>query len=633
MAYQNLFQTLKVIYSYNHLNSCILDFINQLHFYFIRLSFFLIIFSFFCLHSQVFVDTASFVYANNTYLYVNKDLSLNGNVYLRNQSQLLQGTTGVNMNSGLGNISIFQEGTVNNFQYNYWCSPVGMPSTVSGNRDFGVTRLFRPLSLIESSNSVITSDLDGISNPLTISQRWIYTFTTSNSYSQWNFIGANNTIMPGYGFTMKGTSGFDNLVADSNDGVQNNQGSKQRYDFRGRPNNGIISIPVSADNFTLIGNPYPSAIDLNLLLLDPLNSTLINGQAYFWEQVEVNSHYINAYSGGYGIYTPGAGYTPAAFWNFDSSGNYETSLNGTGSLFERRFLPIGQGFMVKGTSSGNIVMKNTFRVYRKEGVSFNSEFARNNNIEQDIEYFDSIPNLSGIDYTQIRKGFVPQLRIHAMYNDGGIRPTTLGFDPMTTDGYDYGYDGASSSREDAEFFYIIEGSLSDYFVNVTNFDINKKIPVGFRCQSQTNFKVKVVDVLYGFDNNQKVYLHDKVSDIYYDIKDGLFNLTLPSGIFKERFEITFKNSDDILSTTSSEIIFMEIIQNNTSDVLLIQNHENKKISTIAMYDINGRCVIVKENVGYGYQFQVSTSKLSSGVYFVKIRTDEGELFSKKIIVD
>ena len=585
--------------------------------------------SFFYLSSQIYVESNSYIYSNNSFIYTKQNLNLNGNIFLRNQSQLLQGTTGTGSNVGLGSVSIFQEGTVNNYQYNYWCSPVGIPSLSSGNKNFGISRLFQPTGLISSSNSIITNNLDGISNPLTISQYWIYTFTTSNTYSQWNYIGSNNLILPGFGFTMKGTSGTDSLIVDINDGIQNNSGSNQRYDFRGVPNDGTITLPVTSGNFTLIGNPYPSSIDLNSFLLDPLNSSLINGQVYFWEQVPVNSHYLNAYSGGYGIYTPGAGYTPAAFWNFDSSGNYETNLSTSGAFYERRFSPVGQGFMVKGTANDNLTMKNSYRVYRREGAITNSEFAR----ESNSEYFESIPNLAGIDYTQVKKGFVPQMRIHAMYNNGGIRPTTLGFDSNTTDGFDYGFDGVSSSRESAEFYYILNDSDKEFIINVTNFDINKRIPVGFRCQAQTNFKIKVVDVLYGFDSSQKVYIHDKETNIYYDIKDHMFEVTLPAGDNKTRFEITFNTTNDILSSPQEEHSILQVFQDTTLELLKIINPEKKEIISFELYDTTGKLVISNKYLDFNSEISISTSNLSTGLYIVKIKTIDGLITNDKIIIN
>ena len=140
---------------------------------------------------------------------------------------------------------------------------------------------------------------------------------------------------------------------------------KQNFVYKGKPHNGDIQLPISNGNYYSLGNPYPSAIDLELFLLDPANAALINGQAYFWEQVTVNSHTLNQYQGGYGVYTPGTSiYTPAAFWTYDGAGNQTGGIPfGTGNSFERRFAPVGQGFIVYGTASGNVTMKNAFRVF------------------------------------------------------------------------------------------------------------------------------------------------------------------------------------------------------------------------------------------------------------------------------
>ena len=329
--------------------------------------------------AQIYVSPSSYVFVNNEYMYVKQDVNIQptGNFYLRNNSQLLQGGTGLGANKGAGDLSVFQEGTVNNFQYNYWCSPVGEALAAAGNNSFGITRLFRPTGVISSTAATITSGFDGVANPLTISTRWIYKFITSSVYAQWVPVGASTTISPGEGFSMKGTSGTDNFVAQAVEGVQNNQGNKQRYDFRGKPNDGDISVAVSPGNFTLVGNPYPSTIDLYKYLTDPANAALINGQAYFWEQVVRDSHILNQYQGGYGVYNPGTNvYTPAAFVTYDGAGNPGAGV-GTGSNIYRRFCPVGQGFMVLGTGSGSVTMRNDFRVFIKEGVSaLDSHFAR-----------------------------------------------------------------------------------------------------------------------------------------------------------------------------------------------------------------------------------------------------------------
>lgn len=588
--------------------------------------------------AQMYVSPSSYVFVNNQYVYVTQDVNIQntGNFYLRNTSQLLQGSTGAGANAGAGDLSVFQEGTVNNFQYNYWCSPVGAPLAAAGNNPFGITRLYRPTGLTASTAATIlpTSNYNGTSSPLAIAPYWIWKFVTSSTYAQWAFVGSASTINAGEGFSMKGVSGSDATIADATEGVANNAGG-QRYDFRGKPNDGTIPVAVSAGNFTLVGNPYPSAIDLNAYLLNPANAAVINGQAYFWEQVVVNSHMLNQYQGGYGVYNPGTSiYTPAAFYTYDGAGNQGVPI-GPGTAFQRRFSPVGQGFMVMGTASGNVTMRNSFRVFVREGAT--SEFARTSNVvstdvyNTNSEYFPEIPNVAGTDYTTIKKGTAPYIRIHAMYNEGGVRPTTIAFLETATDGFDYGADGRSPSSEAAEFYYILSDMPHEYVATAVQFDINKKIPVGFRCNAQTSFRIQVKDVV-DFDPNQKVYIHDKSTDIYYDIKDGVFEMSLPAGDDRTRFEVTFKNTDETLTTPDEANNMFAVVQNNEQGLLTILNTYKKDIKSITLYDITGKLILNKQNLGTNDSYQFSTGTLSDGVYVVKATTADNVNVSKKVSI-
>src|SRR5690606_21154745 len=138
------------------------------------------------------------------------NITANSNIYLRDEAQLVQGD-GVTGNSGLGTISVYQEGTVNQWAYNYWCSPVGNINTdTSINNTFFANQIDNPLlgtmDITDSSNALFTTSYNGIATPLTISKRWIYTFADANSSgsTSWNYVAENNPIKPGLGFTMKG---------------------------------------------------------------------------------------------------------------------------------------------------------------------------------------------------------------------------------------------------------------------------------------------------------------------------------------------------------------------------------------------------------------------------------------------
>lgn len=597
---------------------------------------FLSILSGFVAAAQLYIapNPNSYVYVGDQYLFVKQDVNLqnNSNLYLRNGGQLLQGTTGASTNQGQGKLSVFQEGTVDNFEYNYWCSPVGNSSVATGNEAFGVTMLNRPSSVTASAPATMLamSALNGeAANPgLNIAPRWVFKFLSSSTYSQWVSVGSASTIGAGEGFTMKGTSGTD--ASFSEGGVSNNPGAAQRYDFRGKPNDGDISVTVGAGKLTLTGNPYPSAIDLQAFLLAATNCT---GVAYFWEQDKtVNSHLIASYQGGYGTYAAGTNtYTPPTFYAYNGAGT-QLGVVGTGTNYPRKFSPVGQGFMIEGSVDGTVTMENIYRVFQKEGVI--SHFERPASAAHgtaspglgDTNYPD-IPSVSGFDYTQVSMLPNPQIRFNVLLNNQGVRQLALTFNPLATDGIDRAMDAKSPGGGNTDGFFALEGG--EYAIAAIDFDINKKIPLGLKSDGQGTFRVRVAEML-NFAEAENVYVHDKLTDVYYDVKDADFEVTLPAGTEANRYEITFINSALGVPTIGDEVF--DILQDNNAQQLVIANPDLVELKSCSMYDITGKLVLYKSNLGTESMYRFSTLGFSEGIYIVKLVTDKGQSVSRKVSV-
>jgi hypothetical protein len=562
--------------------------------------------------AQLFVGSNSYVINNNELVYVQQDIELQtstSNFYLRNEGQLIQGTTGVGANKGNGNLSVFQEGNANNFQFNYWCSPVGNSETLtSENNHFGIKQLGVPTSITETIPAIILASniYDGTASPLKIAPYWVYKFTNKTTYSDWTQAGSTMTIAPGEGFTMKGSSGT-NLTTIN--GVKNNpDGNQQRYDFRGKPNDGTISIPVLPGELTLTGNPYPSAINLQDFLNNEPSCT---GIAYFWQQDKTqNSHFIADYKGGYATYSGANIYVPAPFYQYDGSGNASTTLNSKATLYERKYAPIGQGFMIKGLIKGSVQMKNKYRVFVTESPTHSSQFEKKSNSEK----------TSNADTTSL-------IRFNTLLNNGPISQTVLAFNSQYTDGIDRSKDALSLHNNPANVYFIISGK--EYVINSMAFDINKKIPIGFRNLATANYKITVNEIV-NLPEVENIYLHDKTTDLYHDIKNSFYELNIAAGTNNTRYEITFKNNTLNIDEVLKKELFL--FQNNDEKMLKVNNPTLKKLNTLILYDIAGRIIFEKKDLGNEPSIQFSTSNLNDGIYIVKLTAENQQKINQKIIV-
>lgn len=587
--------------------------------------------------AQIYVKDNSFIFNKGTVVYSNGNLELNGansNFYLRNEGQFLQGTTTISTNKGIGKLSVFQEGTVNNFAYNYWCSPVGNASAVSGNEDFGITMFTIPTTNTLSTAATISgATYNGSSSAgaLTIASYWIFKFLSQSTYSGWVQSGAATNIGAGQGFTMKGTSGAD--ITNVGETTVNNPGSAQRYDFRGKPNDGDITITVADNNFTLTGNPYPSAIDLSAFLTDATNCT---GIAYFWEHDKtVASHALLAYRGGYGTFSPisrgGTGiYVPAKFYSYDISGNLLPLTESTpNNSYARRFCPIGQGFMIKGNASGTTVtMKNLYRVFQKENV-LNSVFERNATVSQTLnaDFLPPIMSVSGFDYTTVSTAEVPQIRFNTLLNNQAIKQVVLAFDSDATDGVDHAKDAENNDVTTLDMNFFLNDK--DYVISVIQFDENKRLPVSFKSSNNASFKITAAQII-NFEQANNIYLYDKVTDLYHDIKNAEYEFVLPQGTYNNRFEITFKN--DALSASNPIKKDIVVFQNNTNQLLTVSNPNLLDIKSVTLFDISGKKIFSHLNLGTNSSYALSTAALSDGVYLAKIQWGDGKNKVQKIIV-
>lgn len=541
---------------------------------------------------------------------------LNGTLDLSDDSQLIQGEHSDLVSSTQGKILRRQEGHANKYWYNYWSSPVGevgatllndnnTNSNNTNNSDF-------KLNLLKDGNGSNISFTNANDQVGSVSTRWLYTYQNGITYLDYSALSPNSDLKPGIGYTQKGTGTLD---------------TEQRYLFEGKPNNGTITINVSdvggsgsvpAESRTsyLLGNPYPSAIDIHDFIDD--NVGVISGSIQLWQQWSGSSHYLNDYNGGYATVTKLGAVRASQFIGIEGS----SSGGEEGTKIPTRYLPVGQGFVTEIIADGLVTFKNSQRLFIKEDdangtYNSGSVFLRNANSSEN--------NTSSENLMQKMR-----LEFRSVDGPSSRRELLLGFSNYTTDAFDYGFEAENSNANEDDLNLVLDNELMiiQSYGSITN---DKSVPLVFNASGAYNYTLKAT-YFEAFDEDQEVYLKDNFTGVYFDLRsDQSYEYSSLEGTFNDRFEIVFID-DETLSQEDNSYDNTLIYFNNKTHQLYAQSLQ-VEVQQISLFNILGQSIREFTNVTtHDLVNGIEISNLSSGTYIIHLKTNSQSI-TKKIIID
>lgn len=548
--------------------------------------------------AQLTISGGDLELKNNWYI------KLDGTIDLQNKSQLLQTANSFLDATSSGKIEREQQGIANLYNYNYWSSPVSTINNTTNNNGFSLANVFK-----DASNPSTLQNINWIggyngapTSPLSIASFWLYKFQNlSDLYANWTAITPSSTLQAGQGFTMKGVT-------------NNFTGALQNYAFVGKPNNGLITIPIAASNINLAGNPYPSAIDSREFIRDnidggnPGSSNALTGTLYFWQHAqENNSHNLAAYRGGYATLNLVGGVAPMVA----SVGTFGV---GSSSKIPNRHIPVGQGFFVKADASGgNIQFKNSQRAFKLESdnsTTGSNQLIRSSQITENTEE------------TQYKK-----LRLNYQSSNGFEKQILLGFmNNDATDGIDIGYDSEGLDETPSDFSFKVSDKKL-VIQGVGSFTPDKILPLFVKNEIAGNVKFKV-QATENFDSNQAVYIYDSLSENYYEIQNNEAVVNLEAGVFENRFSLRFLNTTLDLSENTLENNFSIYVDGNNQ--IVINNKLKQNIDQVELYTILGQKVL-HSNTNTD-AITINASGFATGTYILKMYSND-EFVSRKIILN
>jgi len=132
---------------------------------------------------------------------------------------------------------------------------------------------------------------------------------------------------------------------------------------------------------------------------------------------------------------------------------------------------------------------------------------------------------------------------------------------------------------------------------------------------------------------QPIFIYDNLTNTYNDIRNGLFEVSLPVGVNNSRFSIRFndKTLEIAKNNTATDAIRISQIQNENA-LLTNKKTLDTTVDKVTLYNILGQSISTWKVQNQNQEnIKIPIKSVRSGVYIAKLNTSEGEI-SKKVIV-
>jgi hypothetical protein len=542
------------------------------------------------------IDACSLIIRNNAkvtvspakYLNLENNLTVANNALLevQNGGSFIQvsnngkNTTGTT--ATVSNFSLKRDTNIRELDYVYWSAPVAL---------FPVANISSatPLSKIWNWNTIVVNPNGG----------------------QGNWENVSEDMIAGKGYIVRGPAGWNPTTPTTYSAT-----------FLGKPNNGVytpaiqrgsITTPTTtgnngvvysnfADNWNLIGNPYPSSIKVSDFLTANTN---IEGAVRIWTHgalpVSPTNPFYNTF-----VYN----YTPADYivYNGTATTSGPAGFNG--------FIAAGQGFFVvmnDGAATSAPLPTVTFNNSMRSKLYNNSQFYRNAN-QKNTANFDNIEK--------------HRIWLDIVSQTGEIARTVVGYVAGATQEKDRIFDAYSSYQPELNIFSLINEEIMTIQGRSLPFENTDAVPMGIKVPTNGTYTIAInaVDGLFA-NNGQTIYLEDKLTNTIHNLSITPYQFNVNQGLSNDRFVLRY--TDAALANPDFEALSNSVSVYASSNVIKI-NSSIENIKNYQIYDVLGRTLATGETIN-NKQIDVTSILKNNQALIIKTTLENGQVVTKKIV--
>jgi len=516
---------------------------------------------------------------DSKYIAIQNDLTVNtgGTLIVRNNGSLVMIDDGGSVTNNGTTQVIRTTAPFELYDYTYWSSPVDATSITTTFTGWRTDYSFE-------FNTANYSDTNTINSAGTITGAGVP--DSFDDFAPWAWLPYTGTMTNGKGYAIMGPTNLGSYPNTTN------------VTFSGKVNNGVISPSIvesgnaanTADDFNLVGNPYPSAIFANKFITD--NGAKTSGSLYFWTHVanvSVSNPGPNLYnfiSDDYAVYNMSGG----------------TRASYTGSAVPTGYIASGQGFFVEAQGNNTLTFNNSMR----SKTYANNQFFRTSN------------------------GSIDRVWLNLRNDDGMFGQLLVAYFDDTTLDFDWAYDARVNQSNNYVSFYSLAANEKYKIQARPTFEDSDIVPLGYFSAVTGEFTISI-DQKEGVldDESTNIYIEDLKLNIIHNLKLAPYVFTTEYGRFEDRFLLRY--TDGALSNPDFDTLSNSVVVASNHGQLTIKSYI-QTMEEVTVYDILGRQLFNQKGIANN-DFSANNISLSQQSVIVKIKLESGTIVTKKVLIN